>query len=101
MAYKRRDPKSETICSVAAMRAGVALRTANALMPGATNRQLMRAARRILWACDGRDRMPKISEAQCRDLISPHLQCIARDCHALHFWNPIARSMNLFFREED
>src|ERR1700693_3497860 len=101
MAYKRGDRKFEDICSLAKMRSDVAWKTASALMPGATNRQLMRDARRILSACDGRDRMPKISESQCRDLISPHLQCIARDCPALHFWNPIARSMNLFFREEN
>jgi hypothetical protein len=99
MAYKRRDPKSETICSVAAMRAEVALRTANALIPGATNRQLMRAARRILSACDSKDRSVRITSAQAQDIILPHFQCVETSCPALCFWEPISRSRNLFFNE--
>lgn len=104
MAYRRRDRRFEQICELASFRAGVAFRTANALMPGATNRQLMRASRRILQATDGRDRMPRITEAQCRDLILPNLQCLEAQkerCPLLVFWEPISRSLNMFFHEED
>jgi hypothetical protein len=101
MAYRRRDRKFETVCDLASMRAGVAWRTANVLLPGATNRQLMRAARSILSACDGKDRSVRINQGQARDLILPHMQCIAKNCPELIFWEPIARSLNIFFNEED
>ena len=100
MAYRQRNREVESICDLASMRAGVAWRTANALMPGATNRELMRAARRILSACDGKDRSVKITPAQAQDIILPHFQCIEKSCPALCFWEPISRSLNLFFNEE-
>jgi hypothetical protein len=104
MAYRRRDPRFESICEVAAFRAGIALRTVLALQPDATPRQMKRIANRILSLTDGKDRSVKITEAQCRDLILPQLQCLeARKerCPLLCFWEPIARSLNMFFNEED
>jgi hypothetical protein len=104
MSYRRRDKRFEDICGLATMRAGVAYRTANALLPDATNRTKMRIARRILSLCDGKDRRPRITEAQARELILPHLQCLEaqRDrCPLLCFWEPISRSLNMFFLEQD
>jgi dTDP-4-dehydrorhamnose reductase len=40
-------------------------------------------------------------QEQARELILPHLQCIKDDCPQLRFWEPIGRSLNLFFNEED
>jgi hypothetical protein len=99
MASKRRDGTFESICEVAAFRAGVALRTVQALLPDATPRQMKRIANHILTLCDGKDRRVKISQAQAQDLILPHMQCIAKECPACLFWEPIARSLNLFFSE--
>jgi hypothetical protein len=64
----------------------------------------MRIARKILTLCDGKDRSVRITEAQCRDLILPHLQCLEsrkERCPLLCFWEPISRSLNMFFNEED
>jgi len=83
------------------MRAGVAWKTAHALMPGATNGQLMRASRRILSACDGKDRSVKISPAQLQELVMQNWQCIDRECPACFFWEPMSRAINKFFHEED
>jgi hypothetical protein len=80
------------------MRAGVAWKTANSLMPGATNRQFMRASRRILSACDGKDRSMKISPAQLQELVMRNWQCVDRACPACFFWEPM--SINEFFSEE-
>ena len=41
----------------------------------------------------------KITQAQAQDLILPHMQCIAKECPACFFWEPIARSLNVFFNE--
>ncbi len=101
MAYKKGDPKFETICEVAAFRAGIALRTVQALLPGATPRQMKRLANGILTLTDGKDRSVKITPAQAEALILPHLQCLQRECPLCCFWEPISRSLNLFFREED
>jgi hypothetical protein len=43
----------------------------------------------------------KITQTQAQDLILPHLQCIAKECPMLCFWEPISRSLNIFFNEED
>ena len=40
-----------------------------------------------------------ITQAQAQDLILPHMQCISKECPACFFWEPIARSLNLFFSE--
>lgn len=82
------------------MRAGVAWKTANALMPGATNRQLMRASRRILSACDRKDRSTKISAAQLQELVIANWQCVDRACPACFCWEPMSRAINEFFSEE-
>jgi len=63
----------------------------------------MRAARLILSACDGKDRRPRITQQQARELILPHMQCLGEKgfCPQLVFWEPVARSLNMFFLEED
>lgn len=43
----------------------------------------------------------RITEAQYRDPTLPHLQCIAKECPLLCFWEPISRLLNMFFDEED
>lgn len=101
MAYRRRNREFEQICDLATFRAGIAYRTVEALLPDASNRTKMRIARRILSLCDGRDRSVRITEGQACDLILPHLQCIAKECLMLCLWEPISRSLNLFFNEED
>jgi hypothetical protein len=101
MAYRRRDRRFESICEAAAFRVGIVLRTLQALVPAATPRQKKRIANRILTLCDGKDRSVKITQAQAQDLILPHMQCIAKECPELVFWEPIARSLNMFFHEED
>jgi hypothetical protein len=71
----------------------------DSLVPHATPRQKKRLANKILALLDGTDRTVRITQDQARDLILPHLQCIREDCPQL-FWEPIARSLNLFFSEE-
>ena len=104
MANRRRNREFESVCELASFRAGLAYRTAGALLPDASNRTKMRVARKILTLCDGTDRSVRITEAQCRDLILPHLQCLETQkerCPLLCFWEPISRSLNMFFNEED
>ena len=104
MAYRRRNREFESVCELASFRAALAYRTACALLPDASNRTKMRIARKILTLCDGKDRSVRITEAQCRDLILPHLQCLEsrkERCPLLCFWEPISRSLNMFFNEED
>ena len=79
----------------------VALQCVDLLLLGATPRQRKRIASRILRLCDGKDRRVRITQEQARDLILPHVQCIAKNCPMLAFWEPISRSPNLFFHEED
>ena len=101
MGDHRANREFKQICEVAAFRAGVVLRTVEALVPDATPCQKKRIANRILTLCDGKDRPVKITQAQAQDLILPHMQCIAKECPELIFWEPIARSLNLFFSEEE
>ena len=56
-------------------------------------------ANRILTMCDGKDRRVRITQRQAQTLISPHMQCIAKNCPELVFWEPIARSLNMFFND--
>jgi hypothetical protein len=42
----------------------------------------------------------RITQQQAQALIAPHMQCLAKNCPELVFWEPIARSLNLFFEEE-
>lgn len=83
------------------MRVHVAYRTARALLPDADDRKRVAIARRILTLCDGKDRSVKITPAQARDLVLPQLQCSARECALLMFDEPLSRSLNLFFGEND
>lgn len=100
MAYRRRDRKFEDICQLAAFRAGLVLRTVNALLPDADVRVKKRIANKILMLTDGKDRSVRITQAQAEDVILPHLQCMSKECPMLCFWEPISRSLNEFFNEE-
>jgi hypothetical protein len=64
-------------------------------------RQTARIAGGILALCDGKDRRVRITQDQARDLIGPNLQCIAKNCPELIFWEPIAHGLNMFFHEEE
>lgn len=77
------------------------LRCLAVLVPDATPRQRKRLANKILTMCDGHDRSVTITQEQTQALISPHMQCPARNCPELVFWEPISRSLNIFFNEED
>jgi hypothetical protein len=82
-------------------RVSAVLRCLAVLVPGATPRQRKRLANKILTLADGKDRSVRITQEQARDLISPHMQCIASWCPELVFWEPISRSLNIFFNEEE
>ena len=101
MGLKRENREFKDICSLARMRAMVAFKTVEALLPDADNRKKMRIARKILSLCDGRDRSVKVTQAQCEDLVLPNWQCISKQCPALFFWEPLSRQLNAFFNEED
>lgn len=100
MAYKRNDEEFRAICSLAAMRAAVVLRTVNALVPDASTRIKKRLANKILSLCDGRDRSVKITEPIVREMVLRNSQCLQRNCPALLF-TELARELNAFFGEED
>jgi len=101
MSYKRDDdPNFKAICQAAHKRVVAVMRCLAVLVPEATPRQQKKMANRILTMCDGKDRRVRITQQQAQALISPHMQCIAKNCPELVFWEPIARSLNLFFNEE-
>ena len=99
--YKRKDPEFKAICRAAHERVSAVLRCLAVLVPDATPRQRKRLANRILTLADGKDRSVRITQEQAQDLIMPHLQCIREDCPQLCFWEPISRSLNIFFNEEE
>jgi hypothetical protein len=101
MAYRRKSREFKSICEVAAFRVGIVWRTVDALVPDFTPQKKKRLCNRILTLLDGRDRSIRITQGQAQDLILPHIQCIAKDCPACMFWEPISRSLNLFFHEEE
>jgi hypothetical protein len=101
MSYKRADPNFKAICQAAHKRVVAVLRCLAVLVPDATSRQQKKMANRILTMCDGKDRRVRITQQQAQALISPHMQCLQRNCPELVFWDPIARSLNMFFNEED
>ena len=101
MSYKRDDPSFNAICQAAHKRVVAVLRCLAVLVPDGTPRQRKKIANRILTMCDGKDRRVRITQEQVRDLIMPHMQCIAKNCPELVFWEPISRSLNMFFGEED
>jgi len=41
----------------------------------------------------------RITQEQAREPILPQMQCIKDECPSL--WEPISRSLNIFFNEED
>jgi hypothetical protein len=98
---RRNDPSSKAICIAAHKRVIAVLRCLDILVPDATPRQKKRFANKILTLCDGKDRSVRITQTQAQDLIMPHLQCIREDCPQLCFWEPISRSLNIFYNEED
>ena len=95
-----KDREFQEISSLAAIRATVAFRTANALLPDADDRRKMRIARRILSLCDGQDRSPKLTEPIMREIILRNSQCLQRNCPMLLFTEPIVRQINAYFAEE-
>ena len=99
--YRRKDRKPEAICRAASRRVVAVLRCLDILVPDATPRQKKRIANKILTLCNGKDRSVRITQDQASYLILPHLQCIREDCPQLCFWEPISRSLNIFFNEED
>jgi hypothetical protein len=101
MTSKCDEVNLDAICQAAHRRVVAALRCLAVLVPDATPRQRKRLANKILTLCDGKDRSVKITQGQAEALIMPHLQCIRTDCPQLCFWEPISRSLNLFFNEEE
>jgi hypothetical protein len=77
------------------------LRCLDVLLPDAAPARRKHIANRILTMCDGKDRRVRITQEQARELIMPHMQCIAKNCPELVFWEPIARSLNLWFEMMD
>lgn len=92
---------SKDIRMEAHRRVSAVLRCLAVLVPDATPRQTKRLANKILTLADGIDRTVRITEVPARELIMPHLQCIREDCPQLCFWEPISRSLNMFFNEEE
>jgi hypothetical protein len=43
----------------------------------------------------------RIAQGQARELILPQMQCIEDVCPGSFFWEPISRSLSIFFNEED
>ena len=70
----------------AGRRVCAALRCLDVLLPDATPARRKHIANRILTMCDGKDRRVRITPEQARELIMPHMQCIARECPELVFW---------------
>ena len=79
----------------------VAFQCVDLLLWDATPTRRKHIANRILTMCDGKDRRVRITPEQARELIMPHMQCIAKNCPELVFWEPIARSLNIYFNEEE
>ena len=80
------------------------LRCLDVLLPDATPARRKRIANRILSMTDGVDRRARITQDQARFLILPHLQCLLGNegrCPMLAFWEPISRSLNMLFNEEE
>ena len=98
---KRRNGEFEQICKLASERVAAVIRCIDALCPGPDPRQRKRLANKILTLCDSKERSVKITQGQAEALIMPHLPCIRTDCPQRCFWEPIARSLNLFFSEEE
>jgi len=101
MSRNRDDPNFKAICRAAHERVVAVLRCLEVLVSHASPRQRKRLANKILTLADGKDRTVRITQEQARELILPHLQCIRENCPQLCFWEPISRSLNMFFNEEE
>jgi hypothetical protein len=84
-------------------RARVALRCVDSLLPEATPRRRRFLASKILSMCwdERAGFMRGMTQWQAQALILPNMQCIAKNCPELVFWEPIARSLNMFFHDEE
>lgn len=98
---RSRNPEFEQTCKLASERVAAIIRCIGILCPGLDPRRKKRLANKILTLCDGKDRSVRITEAQARELIAPHLQCIRENRSQLCFWEPISRSLNMFFNDEE
>lgn len=98
MSYNR-DIAFKISCMEMKDRVDAANRCVETLLPDADPRRKKRISKKILTMCDGKDRSVKITQAQAEDLVIPHLQCLSKSCPLLCFWEPISRSINLFFEE--
>lgn len=101
MSLKRDNKEFRSICTLARNRAVAVIQCVDVLLPDADERKKKRICRKILSLCDGRDRSRKITEAQLEDLVMPNVQCIAKNCPACFFWEPMSRALNEFFQEEE
>jgi hypothetical protein len=99
--HRRRNRDFEQICKLASERVAAVIRCIDVLCPGLDPRRKKRLANKILTLCDGKERSVKITQGQAETLIMPHLPCIRTDCPQRCFWEPISRSLNLFFNEEE
>ena len=79
----------------------VALQCVDLLLWDATPARRKHIANRILTMCDGKDRRVRITQEQAKALILPNLRCLANESPELIFWEPIARSLNIYFNEEE
>jgi hypothetical protein len=98
---RRRNREFEQIGKLASEHVAAVIRCIDVLCPGLDPRRKMHLTNKILTLCDGKDRSVKITKGQAEALIMPHLPCIRTDCPQRCFWEPIARSLNLFFLEEE
>jgi len=78
--HRRRNREFEQTCKLASEHVAVVIRSIDLLCPGLDPRRKTRLANKILTLADGKDRSVRITEAQARDLVMPHLQCIREDC---------------------
>lgn len=101
MSRKRDNPNFKAIRQAAHNRVVAVLRCLAVLVPEASPRQRKRLANKMLTLADGKDRSVWITQEQAQALISPHMQCLQRNCPELVFWEPIARSLNMFFNDEE
>jgi len=89
-----------TVLCIAALKRVVAV--IDALVPDATPRQEKRIASKIPTLCDGKgSQLADHSGSSTRPILAHLQQCIAKECPLLCFWEPISRSLNMFFNKEE
>jgi hypothetical protein len=82
-----------------ASRARIALQCVDLLAWDATPARRRRLASRILAMCWDDD--AAFTQWNAQDLIAPNLACAAKNCPLCIFWEPIARSIRLWFGGEE